>query len=46
MDAEIGLEIPDDLAGVTMEGELADEKLSGFLISSDLTESAESGKRK
>ena len=41
MDAEIGLEIPDDLAGVTMEGEL-----SGFLISSDLTESAESGKRK
>ena len=39
LEAEIGLEILSDLTDETLEGELADEELGGFLVPSDLTES-------
>ena len=43
LEAEIGLEILSDLTDETLEGELADEELGGFLVSPDLTESHGSG---
>ena len=39
LEAEVGLEVLSDLTDKTLEGELADEKLGGLLVSSDLTES-------
>ena len=39
LEAEVSLEVLGDLTDKTLEGELADEKLSGLLVSSDLTES-------
>ena len=39
LEAEVSLEVLGDLTDKTLEGELADEELSGFLVSSDLTES-------
>ena len=39
LEAEIGLEVLGDLTDQTLEGELADEQLSGLLITTDLTES-------
>lgn len=39
LEAEIGLEILSDLTDETLEGELADQKLSGLLVATDLTES-------
>jgi histone H3 len=39
LEAEVGLEILGDLTDQTLEGELADEQLSGLLVATDLTES-------
>lgn len=39
LEAEIGLEVLGDLTDQTLEGELADQKLSGLLVATDLTES-------
>ena len=39
LEAEVSLEVLGDLTDKTLEGQLADEKLSGLLVSSDLTES-------
>ena len=39
LEAQVGLEVLGDLTDETLEGELADEKLGGFLVPSDLTES-------
>ena len=39
LEAEISLEVLGDLTDQTLEGELADEQLSGLLVSPDLTES-------
>ena len=38
LEAEVSLEVLGDLTNKTLEWELADEKLSGLLVSSDLTE--------
>ena len=38
LEAEIGLEVLGDLTDQTLEGELADEKLGGFLVATDLAE--------
>jgi histone H3 len=43
LEAEISLEILGNLTNKTLEGELADEELSGLLISSDLTKGDGSG---
>ena len=43
LEAEVSLEILGNLTDETLEGELADEKLGGFLVSPDLTESNGSG---
>ena len=43
LEAEVSLEVLGDLTDKTLEGELADEKLSGLLVSSDLTESHGTG---
>ena len=43
LEAEVSLEVLGDLTDKTLEGELADEKLSGLLVSSDLTESHGAG---
>ena len=43
LEAEIGLEVLGDLTDKTLEGQLADEELSGLLVSPDLTESHSSG---
>ena len=43
LEAEVGLEVLGNLTDETLEGELADEELSGFLVSPDLTESDGSG---
>ena len=43
LEAEIGFEVLGDLTDETLEGELADEKLGGFLVTPDLTESDGSG---
>ena len=39
LEAEIGLEVLGDLTDQTLEWELADQKLGGLLVTSDLTES-------
>ena len=38
LESQIGLEILSDLTDQTLEGELADQKLGGLLVSPDLTE--------
>ncbi|GMR60804.1 hypothetical protein PMAYCL1PPCAC_30999, partial [Pristionchus mayeri] len=43
LEAEIGLEVLGDLTDKTLEGELADEKLGGLLVTTDLTKSDGSG---
>ena len=43
LEAEVRLEVLGDLADETLEGELADEKLGGLLVATDLTESDGSG---
>jgi len=39
LETQVGLEILSDLTNETLEGELADQKLGRFLITSDFTES-------
>jgi len=39
LEAEVALEVLGDLTNKTLEGQLADEKLSGLLVATDLTES-------
>ena len=39
LEAEVGLEVLGDLSDQTLEGQLADEELSGLLVPPDLTES-------
>ena len=39
LEAEIGLEILSDLTDKALEGQLADEKLGGLLVTTDLTKS-------
>ena len=39
LEPEVSLEVLGDLSHQTLEGQLADEELSGLLVSSDLTES-------
>jgi len=43
LEAEVRLEVLSDLADETLEGQLADEKLSRLLVATDLTESDSSG---
>ena len=43
LEAEIGLEVLGDLTDETLEGELADEKLGGLLVTTDLTKSHGTG---
>jgi hypothetical protein len=39
LEAEVGLEVLCNLTDKTLEGQLADEKLGGLLVTTDLTES-------
>lgn len=39
LETKIGLELLGNLTNKTLEGELADEKLSGLLVTTDLTKS-------
>jgi len=39
LEAQIGLEVLSDLTDQTLEGQLADQKLGGLLVTTDLTES-------
>ena len=39
LEAEVGLEVLGDFTDQTLEGELSDQKLSGLLVATDLTES-------
>jgi hypothetical protein len=39
LESEISFEILSDLTNQTLEGQLTDEQLSGFLVSTDLTKS-------
>lgn len=39
LETEVGLEILGDFTDQTLEGELADQKLGGLLVATDLTES-------
>ena len=43
LEPQVGLEVLGDLSHQTLEGQLADEELSGLLVSPDLTESHSSG---
>ena len=43
LETEIGLEVLGDLADEALEGELADKKLGGLLVSADLTKSDGTG---
>ena len=43
LEAQIGLEVLSDLTHKTLEWQLADEKLGGFLVTTDLTQSDGSG---
>ena len=43
LEPEVSLEVLGDLSHQTLEGQLADEELSGLLVSPDLTESDSSG---
>lgn len=39
LESEIGLKVLGDFTDQALEGEFSDEKLSGFLVATDLTES-------
>ena len=39
LESKIGLEVLSDLTNQALEGQLSDEELGGFLVSSDLSES-------
>jgi hypothetical protein len=39
LEAEVGLEVLSDLTDETLEGQLSDQELGGFLVTTDLTES-------
>ena len=39
LEAQVGLEVLSDLTDQALEGQLADQKLGGFLVTTDLTES-------
>ena len=39
LEAEVGLEILSNFTDQTLEGQLADQKLSGLLVATDLTQS-------
>ena len=39
LEAQVSLEVLGDLTNETLEGQLADQKLSGLLVATDLTES-------
>ena len=39
LEAQVGLEILSDFSHKTLEGQLADQQLSGFLVTTDLTKS-------
>ena len=39
LESQVGLEVLGDLTDKTLEGQLADQQLGGFLVSPDLTES-------
>ena len=39
LEAKVGLEVLGNFTDQTLEGELADQKLSGLLVATDLTES-------
>jgi histone H3 len=39
LEAKVGLEVLGDFTDQTLEGELSDQKLSGLLVATDLTES-------
>ena len=39
LEAQVGLEVLSNLADQALEGQLADQQLSGFLVTTDLTES-------
>jgi histone H3 len=43
LEAEVGLEVLGNLTDETLEGELADQKLSGLLVATNLTESDGTG---
>ena len=43
LESEVSLEVLGDLSHQTLEGQLADEELSGLLVSPDLTKSHSSG---
>ena len=43
LESKIGLEVLGDLTDKTLEGQLADEKVGGLLVTTDLTESDRSG---
>ena len=43
LEAEVGLEVLSDLTNQTLEWELADQELSGLLVTADLTESDGTG---
>ena len=43
LEPQVGLEILSDLTNETLEGQLADEQLSGLLVAPDLTESNGTG---
>lgn len=43
LEAQVGLEVLGDLANQTLEGQLADQKLGGLLVATDLTQSDGTG---
>jgi hypothetical protein len=43
LEAQVGLEVLGDFANQTLEGELADQKLGGLLVATDLTQSDGTG---
>lgn len=43
LESQVGLEVLSDLTDETLEGQLADQELSGLLVSSNLTESDGTG---
>lgn len=43
LEAEVGLEVLSDLTNKSLEGKLADEKLGGLLVATNLTESDGTG---
>ena len=43
LEAQVGLEVLSDLSDQTLEGQLADQQLGGFLVTTDLSESHGTG---